>query len=218
MQRLKQPRLLVWQYEGLKLTETVFSILILGLLIGWSVLLGLACGSNLVNDGGNVVIVDHLTQSQAINCLYDIDILREVFGGVVGLVMLTLMARLARKLVRQTMRNSITRATTMTKLVISTGKSVRLPVLKANSPWRRQTMAYSQVKRAPIWVPVSDSKLDRQARKQQQRAWREQEQQAKRQRLADLASDEVMVAPIDISTWFGTVTLAPKCLHVYAFM
>ncbi|KID42677.1 hypothetical protein LbDm2_2432 [Levilactobacillus brevis] len=187
MQRLKQPRLLVWQYEGLKLTETVFAILILGLLIGWSVLLGLACGINLVNDGENVVIVDHLTQSQAVNCLYDI--LREGFWGIVGLVMLTLMARLARKLVRQTMQNSITRATTMTRLVTSTGKSVRLPVLKANSPWRRQTMAYSQVKRAPSWVPVSDSKLDRQARKQQQKAWREQEQQAKRQRLADLASD-----------------------------
>ena len=207
MNKLKKPRILVWQYTVLKLGEKLFAML--GLMLGlcWLFLLGLANGIRLVNDGQAVLIADHVTQAQGINSVDKI--LRESIGGLLGLLVLTLLTVLARKIVMSNIRNSLTRETTLTRLVTSTGKSIELRLLKVNSPWRKQTKIYTQVKHAPIWNPDFDSKLDRQTREERQRAWIDQENQEREQCLTALKSNELMVAPIEIATLFGTLNLSP---------
>lgn len=212
MKRLKQPRILIWQYEVFKLAEKLIAILILAILVCWSILFVQACEISLVNDGKSGMVVNHLTQTQGINLFYNI--MKKSAGSLAGLGVFTLITVLDRKIVENNMRNSLTQATTLTKLVTSTGQVVVLPFLKANSPWRRQTLAYKKVKRAPIGKLVLDSKLDRQTRKKKQHASRDQQKQERQRRLAKLASNEVMVAPITIATWFGTFTVVPNDVSV----
>lgn len=208
VKRLKRPKLLVWQYEGLELVKILSAVICIFGILCWLVMCGVGNGISMVSDGKIKQKSGDLTQAQALAILRPF--LQESVWWLLGIVVVTIVIGLGQKVVIQVMRNSVTEATIMTALVASTGASVKLPLLKVNSPWRKLTKIYTQGLKEPNYAPVFDQEKDRWKRKELRRVWLLQAEEEKKRRLAALASNELMVAPIKVGTLFGTLCLGPN--------